>query len=118
MRSDWSFDTIRSTSAMGTLRSMARDIALPPTIRDDDEQFDGSMRSSTTALATQGSQPSAMDELAVTEEDDLSGIFILFSVGQTQFCRRSTASLHRFGQNSASCFVCREKQCERDRHDS
>ncbi|KAF8621561.1 hypothetical protein AX15_007589 [Amanita polypyramis BW_CC] len=104
MRSDWSFDTIRSTSAMGTLRSMARDIALPPTICDDDERFDDCGHSSTTtdsALATQGSQPSAMsglgmnpmaahstvvvkqgitpelgkgvDELTAAEEDELSG---------------------------------------------
>ncbi|KAK2466209.1 hypothetical protein APHAL10511_001851 [Amanita phalloides] len=65
MRSDWSFDT---TSAMGTLRSMARDITLPPTILNEDEHVDVFVQTSDaidSALATQGSQPSASGGLGM-----------------------------------------------------
>jgi serine/threonine-protein kinase 24/25/MST4 len=104
MRSDWSFDTVRSMSAMGSLRNMARDIIMPPTIPDEDEQYQSTERSShitDSVLATQGSQLSSsdglvmnpaashstvivkdisaeiakgMDELVMTEEGDPSGI--------------------------------------------
>ncbi|CCM01568.1 uncharacterized protein FIBRA_03628 [Fibroporia radiculosa] len=39
LRSDWSFDTMRSTSAMGSLRSMAKDI-MPPEMIPDEEDYD------------------------------------------------------------------------------
>jgi serine/threonine-protein kinase 24/25/MST4 len=69
MRSDWSFDTTRSASAMGTFSSIMKDIALPPTIydHDDDDADDVSHTSSTvdTSLATKGSQPSGMRVLGM-----------------------------------------------------
>ena len=101
MRSDWSFDTVRSTTAMGSLRTMARDIVLPPTIPDDDEHSEQSSHITDSVLATQGSQMSGLDglvmnhaathstvnmkdiptevekgmtDLVMTEEDDSSGI--------------------------------------------
>ncbi|KAM6495884.1 Ste20-like serine/threonine kinase [Amanita muscaria] len=71
MRSDWSFDTVRSTSAMGTFRSMIKDISLPPTIHDHDgdEESDGvtNTNSIDTGLATSGSQFSALGGLGMNE---------------------------------------------------
>lgn len=40
LRSEWNFDTIRSASAMGTFRSMAKDMMSPETIPDEDEDAD------------------------------------------------------------------------------
>ena len=37
MRSDWNFDTVKSAAAMGTFRSMAKDLTMPPTIEADDD---------------------------------------------------------------------------------
>ncbi|KAH9853449.1 Pkinase-domain-containing protein [Lenzites betulinus] len=39
MRSEWDFNTIRSSSAMGSLRSMAKDI-MPPGMEYDDDYYD------------------------------------------------------------------------------
>lgn len=39
MKSDWNFDTIKSTAAMGTFRSMAKDLAMPPTMEADDDEM-------------------------------------------------------------------------------
>ncbi|KAI0677520.1 Pkinase-domain-containing protein [Trametes maxima] len=39
LRSEWDFNTIRSTSAMGSLRSMAKDI-MPPGMEPDDDYYD------------------------------------------------------------------------------
>ncbi|KAI0068743.1 Pkinase-domain-containing protein [Artomyces pyxidatus] len=40
LRSDWNFDTIRSTAAMGTFRSMSKDVMPPGMIPDEDEDFE------------------------------------------------------------------------------
>ncbi|EIN10615.1 Pkinase-domain-containing protein [Punctularia strigosozonata HHB-11173 SS5] len=40
LRSEWNFDTIKSVSAMGTFRSMAKDMMPPETIPDEDEDAD------------------------------------------------------------------------------
>jgi len=39
MKSDWNFDTIQSAAAMGTFRSMAKDLAMPPTMEADDDDI-------------------------------------------------------------------------------
>ncbi len=71
LRSDWDFNTIRTTSAMGSLRSMAKDI-MPPGMEPDDvfdyvpeedeDTFEGNTID-TTAATTKGSdvplQPTA-----------------------------------------------------------
>ena len=59
MRSDWNFDTVKSTTAMGTFRSMVKDLEIPPGMIEDDEHsddgdFHGSM---STGGATKGSDP-------------------------------------------------------------
>ncbi|TFK91818.1 Pkinase-domain-containing protein [Polyporus arcularius HHB13444] len=73
MRSDWDFNTIRTNSAMGSLRSMAKDIMPPGMIPDDDydelagddeSTFDAHTASiDTSAATTKGSdvplQPAA-----------------------------------------------------------
>jgi serine/threonine-protein kinase 24/25/MST4 len=60
LRSEWNFETIRSTAAMGSFRSMARDLVQPGSIPDEDEEVasfgtaeDGD--SLDTAAATDGS---------------------------------------------------------------
>lgn len=40
MRSDWNFDTIRSTSAMGSFRSMAKDLSIHGMIPDEEYEDD------------------------------------------------------------------------------
>ncbi|GBE79563.1 hypothetical protein SCP_0207630 [Sparassis crispa] len=62
LRSDWSFDTIRTSSAMGSLRSMAKDIMPPGMIPDEDYEDDRSVYtedelhvSIRTSAATRGS---------------------------------------------------------------
>ena len=54
LRSDWSFDTIRSTSAMGSLRSMARDLNHPETIPDEDDYEDGGPSQLPSSVDTEG----------------------------------------------------------------
>lgn len=63
MRSDWNFDTIKTASAMGTFRGMAKDIMPPGMVADEDEYSEnGSMYeeetrpSIDTSLATKGSE--------------------------------------------------------------
>ena len=38
LKSEWNFETIRSTAAMGSFRSMAKDLARPGVIPDEDEE--------------------------------------------------------------------------------
>ncbi|KAI1786527.1 Pkinase-domain-containing protein [Ganoderma leucocontextum] len=63
LRSDWDFNTIRTTSAMGSLRSMAKDImpaGMDPdddfddVLEEDDDTFEGNTID-TTAATTKGS---------------------------------------------------------------
>lgn len=46
MRSEWAFDTVRSASAMGTFRSMARDLMPPGMIPDEEDEDEDSARAS------------------------------------------------------------------------
>ena len=63
IRSDWNFDTVKSNAAMGTFRSMARDLAQPSV--DEDEYLDEDESgledeehgSVDTGAATKGSDP-------------------------------------------------------------
>ncbi|PIL37174.1 transporter [Ganoderma sinense ZZ0214-1] len=63
LRSEWDFNTIRTTSAMGSLRSMAKDLMPPGMEPDDDfddlhEEDEGSFEGNTidtTAATTKGS---------------------------------------------------------------
>lgn len=60
MKSDWNFDTIRSTAAMGTFRSMAKDLVMPPTMEADDDNmsvYEDDHRSIDTSGATNWSGP-------------------------------------------------------------
>lgn len=58
MRSDWNFDTVRTVSAMGTMRSMAQDLqsstGMVPDI-DEESEFEESQPSVDTGAATKGS---------------------------------------------------------------
>ena len=63
MRSEWDFNTVRTTSAMGSLRSMAKDIMPPGMVLDeeyedehgDDESMFDTGTINTTAATTKGS---------------------------------------------------------------
>jgi serine/threonine-protein kinase 24/25/MST4 len=61
IRSDWNFDTIKSTSAMGTFRSMARDLVMPPGMEQDEDEsgsdYEEGHASIDTGAATKGSDP-------------------------------------------------------------
>ncbi|KAI9000989.1 kinase-like domain-containing protein [Trametes punicea] len=54
LRSEWDFNTIRSTSAMGSLRSMAKDI-MPPGMELDDQYYDEVPEEDESALEEHGS---------------------------------------------------------------
>jgi serine/threonine-protein kinase 24/25/MST4 len=57
MRSDWNFDTIKSNAAMGTFRSMTKDLTSTGEELDEDDSPEGQESIDTTA-ATQGSDSS------------------------------------------------------------
>jgi serine/threonine-protein kinase 24/25/MST4 len=58
MKSDWNFDTIKSTSAMGTFRSMAIDLGMPATMEAYDDDISAyESHSSIDTGATNGSEP-------------------------------------------------------------
>jgi serine/threonine-protein kinase 24/25/MST4 len=63
MQSEWTFDTIRTSSAMGTFRNMAKDLMPPGMIPDEEEDAveeasSNDVRSSyTSGAATRGSDP-------------------------------------------------------------
>lgn len=54
VRSDWNFDTIRSTSAMGSFRSMAKDLSLHGTIPDEEYEDESSMYEVRESVNTDG----------------------------------------------------------------
>ncbi|KAI3612319.1 ste20-like serine threonine kinase [Moniliophthora roreri] len=60
IRSDWNFDTIKTSSVMGTFRSMAKDLVIPDENEDDQDvasltEIHGSID---TGAATKGTDPS------------------------------------------------------------
>ncbi|KAG5652433.1 hypothetical protein H0H81_005029 [Sphagnurus paluster] len=59
MRSDWNFDTVKSSSAMGTFRTMARDLDMPMGMVPDEDYVsdDEGHGSIDTGAATKGSDP-------------------------------------------------------------
>jgi serine/threonine-protein kinase 24/25/MST4 len=60
MRSDWNFDTIKTSSIMGTFRSMAKDLSSTSEADDDDDDDypdSGQLGSIDTGAATKGSDP-------------------------------------------------------------
>jgi serine/threonine-protein kinase 24/25/MST4 len=63
IRSDWNFDTIKSSAAMGSFRNIAKDLGMPPGMEADGDEYpdeDGSFEgqgSIDTSAATQGSDP-------------------------------------------------------------
>ncbi|TBU32747.1 Pkinase-domain-containing protein [Dichomitus squalens] len=88
LRSDWDFNTIRTSSAMGSLRSMAKDIMPPGMEPDDDydevpeedeETYEGDTID-TTAATTKGSdvplQPTALGGIGMNADAGHSTIVI------------------------------------------
>lgn len=65
IRSDWNFDTVKSNAAMGTFRSMARDLVQPSVdeeefLDEDESAFEDEGHGSVdTGAATKGSDPLA-----------------------------------------------------------
>jgi serine/threonine-protein kinase 24/25/MST4 len=62
LRSDWNFDTIKSSAAMGSLRNMAKDLLTPgmelqEDVEDEDSDYEPGDGSIDTTAATQGSDP-------------------------------------------------------------
>ncbi|KAJ8509313.1 hypothetical protein ONZ45_g8507 [Pleurotus djamor] len=62
MRSEWNFTTVKSVSAMGTFRSMAKDLTMPPGMipdEDDEDAYAAEDDRSTidSGAATKGSDP-------------------------------------------------------------
>ncbi|KAG6817407.1 hypothetical protein H0H87_009051 [Tephrocybe sp. NHM501043] len=64
MRSDWDFDTVKSSSAMGTFRTMAKDLDMPLGMVPDEDEEDASddefQGSIDTGAATKGSDPKVL----------------------------------------------------------
>jgi serine/threonine-protein kinase 24/25/MST4 len=84
LRSEWSFDTIKSMSAMGSYRSMARDFAAHGSIPDDYEYEDDEVAyeardSVQTDGATKGSDVTATNRLFDNAEASHSTVLIRHS---------------------------------------
>lgn len=85
MRSDWNFDTIKSSSAMGTFRSMAKDLAMPPGMEEEDEE-ESEFEECTTSIetgATKGSEPIVAGGLGMNHQAAHSTVIIRPSRPQT-----------------------------------
>ena len=91
LRSEWDFNTIRTNSAMGSLRSMAKDIMPPGMIPDDDyfdevreddeSSYDAHTTIDTTAATTKGSDvplqpPAALGGLGMNADAGHSTVVI------------------------------------------
>ncbi|KAF7288217.1 Ste20-like serine/threonine kinase [Mycena chlorophos] len=80
IRSDWNFDTIRSSaSAMGTFRSMAKDLTLPPGMEldEEEERSDDEVHGSIdTGGATKGSDPIPIASIGLHTEAAHSTVLI------------------------------------------
>lgn len=57
MRSDWNFDTIKTSSIMGTFRSLAKDLSSMSESSEDEYPESGQIGSIDTGGATKGSEP-------------------------------------------------------------
>jgi serine/threonine-protein kinase 24/25/MST4 len=80
-RSDWIFDTIRSSAVMGTYRSMAKDLlsspgSIPDENDEDDDSHEGGQGSIDTGAATKGSDPLTSSALGMNAEASHSTIII------------------------------------------
>jgi serine/threonine-protein kinase 24/25/MST4 len=82
MRSDWNFDTIKSISAMGTFRSMAKDLVMPPGMELDEDDEDSDMEveeghaSIDTGGATKGSDPIQIGHIGMHSQAAHSTVII------------------------------------------
>ncbi len=90
LRSEWDFNTIRTSSAMGSLRSMAKDIMPPGMVPDDDydelpeedeSMYDAHASINTTAATTKGSDvplqpPNGLGGLAMNPDAGHSTVVI------------------------------------------
>ncbi|KAI0053656.1 Pkinase-domain-containing protein [Auriscalpium vulgare] len=83
IRSDWNFDTIKSNAAMGTFRSMAKDLMPPGMIPDEDEENNSLFESAEdgesfqTDAATKGSDiPPASNGIGMSSQAAHSTVLI------------------------------------------
>ncbi|KAF5387828.1 hypothetical protein D9615_000411 [Tricholomella constricta] len=78
MRSDWNFDTIKTSSAMGTFRTMAKDLDMPMgMVPDEDELSDDEGHGSIdTGAATKGSDPLTSGRLGMNSQAAHSTVII------------------------------------------
>ncbi|TFK75909.1 Ste20-like serine/threonine kinase [Pluteus cervinus] len=79
MRSDWNFDTIRSSSAMGSYRSIAKDLVMPPGMipdEDESESADEGHGSIDTGAATKGSDPIMSSSIGMNSQAAHSTVVI------------------------------------------
>jgi serine/threonine-protein kinase 24/25/MST4 len=77
--SEWNFDTIKSTAAMGTFRSMAKDLMIPTIHGEDDDDFsvyEEGQGSVDTGGATKGSDPMVTPGLGVNSQAAHSTVII------------------------------------------
>ncbi|KAA1466516.1 Pkinase-domain-containing protein [Dentipellis sp. KUC8613] len=80
LRSEWNFETIKSTAAMGTFRGMARDLMPPGMVPDEDDESvfetaeDGQTMDSTTAL--KGSEIPAHGGIGISSQAAHSTVLI------------------------------------------
>ncbi|KAF4574611.1 hypothetical protein EYR40_005641 [Pleurotus pulmonarius] len=81
MRSEWNFTTVKSVSAMGTFRSMAKDLTMPPGMIPDEEDEDAyaaedDRNTIDTGGATKGSDPLVNGGLGMNHDAAHSTVII------------------------------------------
>jgi serine/threonine-protein kinase 24/25/MST4 len=80
MRSDWNFDTIKTTPALGTFRGTINDLSSLPSgmVAEEEESFDDLVGhdSIDTGAATKGSDPILANGLGMNPEASHSTVII------------------------------------------
>ncbi|KAF9462649.1 STE STE20 YSK protein kinase [Collybia nuda] len=102
LRSDWNFDTVKSTSAMGTFRSMSKDLEMPPGMEadeDDMSDYEEGHASIDTSAATRGSDPLVGSGLALHSHAAHSTVIIKPSHSLTE---RDTTALLESGNTGST----------------
>lgn len=109
LRSDWNFDTIRSTSAMGSLRSMAKELTTSGTIPDEDYYEDEHMydqsESVNTEGATRGSDVPSMGALGVLSNSAAAHSTVIIRPVATPNAKDIPSLVADTGSDEAAGFV-------------
>lgn len=87
MKSDWNFDTVKTISALGSIRGTLHELSLNPNVVAEEGGFDDNVLRNTTepdsSTSTNGSDQTAANDPGVNSDPVLSTVIIKSSrIGQ------------------------------------